>query len=97
LLAISLIWLGGGRAHVVAQTATPGAENQTIAPEIATSQPESQTLSAETAQATAETESLSGDDGLDISAGIIAGVAAAAAILLAGIAYRIVRGRPRAE
>ena len=81
----------------VAQTPTPRLDTQTLAPESSTSRPVSNTLAAETAQATSETSSLSGDDGPGVSAGVIAGIAAAGAVLCAGIAYRLVRGRPRTE
>jgi hypothetical protein len=72
-------------------------DTETVAPDISTSQPIANTVAPQQEQAQSETRNLSGDDGPGVPTGVVAGVAAAAAVILAGIAYRIARGRPRTE
>lgn len=80
----------------LAQAATPTPASTMISPEVSTAQPSQAVVSPVTNIAESTTGPLAGaadDDSPGVSTGVIAGVAAGAAILFAGIAFRLARGR----
>ena len=82
-------------APSAAQSPTPASTQ--IAPGVSTVSPSQVIVTPLTNVAESTTQPLStGDDSSGVNTGIIAGIAAAAAVIFAGIAYRLARGRPRA-
>ncbi len=79
----------------LAQSPSPTPLN--VRPTTSTSEPITNTVVPENNQAQPSQSKLSDDGGSGVTSGIVIGLAVAAAIIFAGIAYRIVRGRPRTE
>jgi hypothetical protein len=93
LAALLVLGSAPAAAGSAAQAPTPQQATETIAPETSTSQPISNPVAAEANQAQSETQVLGDEgDGSDVPVGVIAGAAAAAVVILAGVAYRVVRG-----
>lgn len=98
LLLIGSVWLIlGSSTPGAAQSPTPAAT--LVSPGVSTVRPSQVIVTPMTNVAESTTASLTqgGDGGsFSVTTGVIAGLAAAGAVLFAGIAYRLARGRPRA-
>ena len=95
-LLLAAVWLAvKGGSPGLAQAPTPVATQ--IAPSVSAASPSQVIVSPVTNVTVSTTGPLSMDDdgSLGIGTGVIAGVAAAGAVLFGGIAYRLARGRPR--
>ena len=94
-LLLAAVWLVvKGGSPGLAQAPTPAATQ--IVPAVSTSQPITNTVAPVSNIAQSTTGPLVGasdDDAFGISAGVMAGAAAAVAVLFAGIAFRLARGR----